>query len=95
MIRWMMLMSLTFVGAAQATEPKVGYVIRGPTEANQYVLFYDNRYLSCVARNGCESLTERVPFHAAFEFSRVKELVEYVGYDHVYRDCMLHECKEH
>jgi hypothetical protein len=93
MTRWMLLLALT--GVAQATEPKTGYVLKGPTEANQYILFYDNRHLSCVARHGCEGLTERVPFYAAFEFSRVKELVEYVGYDHVYRDCMLHECKEY
>ena len=95
MIRWMIVLAMTLTGPATAGEKTMGYVLRGPTEANQYIVFYDERYLSCVTRERCESLTERVPFYAAMGFERATELIDYMGYDQVLRECMLRECTEH
>ena len=95
MIRWMILLAVALMGSASAEDKKMGYVLKGPTKTNQYIVFNDKRYFACVTRKRCTALTESVPFYTALGFTRSKELIDYVGHDHELRSCMLRECKEH
>ena len=86
---WMLLLTTI----ALAGERTMGYVIYESPRTDVLAVYYDDRYYMCTVRESCDRLAEGKYFVPSLDFSRSRELVEYVGESKKLSTCVLRDCE--
>ena len=65
------------------------------TTSGRWIIQYGSRRLSCEATYLCEDFRDDIYLIPHMNFSRSRELVEYVTRNNQWNDCVVRNCKEY
>ena len=91
----LMLANILLTTPATAADETLGVVLNGPIGEDVWLFRYEDKSMECRVTSLCTGLKPGGYFVPAFKFSRQKELIDYIGLQNKWNDCVLHSCEEY